>query len=77
VKKTTINNHYHEESGHSGGRVLSMMDYFMLHLLSNHNNGSTYINAQPVAAGAPTMVVGNGNYDAPAMIYQEESHFWR
>lgn len=84
TKRTVINNHYHGESGHSGGGGLSMMDYFMLHSLTNHNNGPTYVNAQPnvvtavpTAAGAPTMVVGNGNYDAPAVIYQEESHFWR
>jgi hypothetical protein len=84
TKRTVINNHYHGESGHSGGGGLSMMDYVMLHSLANHNNGPTYVNAQPnvvtavpTSAGAPTMVVDNGNYDAPAVIYQEESHFWR
>lgn len=84
TKRTVVNNHYHGESGHSGGGGLSMMDYFMLHSLTNHNNGPTYVNAQPnvvtampTAAGAPTMVVGNDSYDAPTVVYQEESHFWR
>lgn len=52
------------------------MDYAVLQSL-NHNSGPTVVTAQPAAAGAPTMVVGRGDYDAPTVIYQEESHFWR
>jgi hypothetical protein len=77
TKRTVINNHYHGDGGHSGGGGLSMTDYLVLQSLTNHNNSPTYVNAQPVAAGAPTMVVGNGDYEAPAVVYQEESHFWR
>lgn len=62
TKRTVINNHYHRDGGHSGGGGLSMMDYFMLHSLTNHSNGPTYVNAQPnvvtavpTAAGAQTM----------------------
>jgi hypothetical protein len=78
VKKTTINNHYHGDGGHSGGGGLSMTDYLVLHSLTNHS--PTYVSAQPaVIAAQPVMAnAPMGSYDAPAVMYQqEESHFWR
>ncbi|MGI4862626.1 MAG: hypothetical protein ACRYFZ_01795 [Janthinobacterium lividum] len=76
TKQTVINNHYHGDGGHGSGGGLSLTDYMVLHSLTNQNNGPTYVNAQPAAAGVPVVV--NPGYDAPRVIYQqEESHFWR
>lgn len=80
TKHTVINNHYHGESGHSGGGGLSMMDYFMLHSLTNHDHSPTYVTTQPAAIAAQLIMATApvSSYEAPAVIYQqEESHFWR
>ena len=80
IKNTTVNNHYHGDGGHSGGGGMSLMDYAVISSLTSHNNSPTYVNTQPavVAAQPAPVMVSASDYDAPAMIYQqEESHFWR
>jgi hypothetical protein len=78
IRSTTVNNHYHGDAGHSGGGGLSITDYLVLHSLTNHNNGPSYVNAQPaVVAALPVMTsTPMGSYEAPPVLYQqEESHF--
>jgi hypothetical protein len=74
-----VNNHYHGDGGHSGGGGISAGDLLMYHALTSHNNSPTYVNTQPVAAGpayAQPVVASEAYQDGPAVIYQQESHFW-
>jgi hypothetical protein len=89
TKRTVINNHYHGDGGHgtsgSGGGGFGLGDALMFHALTSHDRGPTYVNAQPVVAGAayaqPVVAApaaaGIPYQDGGPVIYQrEESYFW-
>ena len=72
--KTTVNNHYHGGTNAGSSSGLGLMDYVILDNMMSRDRGPAYVSQAPVVHQQP---IAYSDGVASAVVYREESHFWR